>query len=121
MDLCFDLVYQLVNEGVDITLIDRPECHAYFLSTYPDRSSELVQRDNFTILEHDDLPPYGVGLLDECVAISCYEEDSGTVHAVIDTEASPVREWANAVYETHRASAHHAEPRAPSGGSSTTN
>lgn len=111
MDLCFDLVYQLVGEGADITLIDRPECHAYFLSTYPKRSSELVQQDNFTILEHDDLPPYGVGLLDGCVTISCYEADSGTVHAVIDTEAPAVREWANAVYETHRSSSHHAEPQ----------
>jgi len=107
MDLCFDLLYQLVSEGVDVTLIDRPECHAYFFATYPTRSSELVRRDNFTVLEHDDFPPYGVGLLDDCVTISCYQEDSGTVHAVIDTAAPAVREWANATYETHRAGARH--------------
>lgn len=109
MDLCFDLLHQLVGEGVEMTLIDRPECHAYFLSTYPERSTEMVRHDGFTILEHDDLPPYGVGLLDERVTISCYEEDSGTVHAVLDTEAPAVREWANAVYETHRSGARHAE------------
>ncbi|MFD1562188.1 helix-turn-helix transcriptional regulator [Haloarchaeobius amylolyticus] len=102
MDLCFDLLYQRVEDGVDMTLIDRPECHTYFLSTYPNRSSTMVQRDNFTILEHDDFPPYGIGLLDDCVAISCYEQGSGTVHAVIDTDAPAVREWAESTYESYR-------------------
>jgi predicted transcriptional regulator len=102
MDLCFDVVHQRVEGGVDMTLIDRPECHAYFLSTYPDRSSEMVQRDNFTILEHDDLPSYGIGLLDDCVVISCYERGSGTVHAVIDTDVPAVREWAESTYEAYR-------------------
>jgi len=111
MDLCFDLLYQQICEGVDVTLIDRIECHTYFLSTYPNRSSEMVQQDNFTILEHDDMPPYGIGLLDECITISCYEQDSGTVHAVIDTDAPAVREWATSVYETHRSGARRVEPR----------
>lgn len=106
MDLCFDLLHRLVVEGVDVTLIDRPECHEYFLSTYPERSSEMVQRDNFTVLEHDDLPEYGVGLLDEHVTLSCYEVSSGTVHALIDTESPAIREWANSVYESYRPTAH---------------
>nr|WP_231727951.1 MarR family transcriptional regulator [Haloferax profundi] len=105
MDLCFDLLYQLVGKGVEMTLIDRPECHTYFRSTYPTRSSEMLQQDNFTILEHDDLPQYGTGLLDGCIVVSCYEEGSGTVHALIDTEAPSVREWANSTYETYLASA----------------
>ena len=109
MDLCFDLVYSLVAEGADITLIDRPECHTYFLSTYPDRSSEMVQQDNFTVLEHDTLPSYGVGLLDTRVTISCYEQGSGTVHALIDTDAPAACEWAEEMYETYRSSAHHFE------------
>ncbi|WP_202935133.1 helix-turn-helix transcriptional regulator [Halorussus amylolyticus] len=109
MDLCFDVLHQLIQEGVDVTLIDRPECHAYFLSTYPNRSSEMMRRENFTVLEHDDLPQYGLGLLDERVTISCYERDSGTVHAVIDTDAAPVREWAASVYETYRSGARSVE------------
>jgi len=102
MDLCFDVVHLRVEDGVEMTLIDRPECHAYFLSTYPDRSSEMIQRDNFTILEHDDLPPYGIGLLDDSVVISCYEQGNGTVHAIIDTEAPAIREWAESTYESYR-------------------
>ena len=109
MDPCFDLLYQLIGEGVEMTLIDRPECHAYFLSVYPHRSSEMVQRDTFTILEHDELPPYGIGLLDRCVAISCYEQDSGTVHALVDTDIPAVREWATSLYENYRSSARHVD------------
>ncbi|MDS0475396.1 MarR family transcriptional regulator [Natrinema sp. 1APR25-10V2] len=111
MDPCFDALHQLIDAGVDMTLIDRRECHTYFLSTYPERSSEMMQRDNFTVLEHDDLLPYGLGLLDECVTISCYEQDSGTVHALIDTDAPAVREWAESVYETYRSGARRVEPR----------
>ncbi|WP_418286220.1 helix-turn-helix transcriptional regulator [Halorubrum sp. DTA46] len=109
MDLCFDLLYQLIAEGVEMRLIDRPECHRYFLSTYPNRSSEMIRQDHFTILEHDNLPSYGTGLLDDCVTISCYERDSGTVHALIDTDAPAVREWAESLYETHRADARRVE------------
>lgn len=105
MDPCFDVLCQQVNDGVDVTLIDRPTCHTYFRSTYPERSSELLQRDNFTVLEHDELPEYGTGLLDERVTISCYEQDSGAVQAVIDTDVPAVREWALSVYERYRSDA----------------
>lgn len=111
MDPCFDVLHRLIDEGVEMTLIDRPACHAYFQSTYPDRSSEMMKQDNFTVLAHDDLPRYGLGLLDERVTISCYEQGSGTVHALIDTDAPAVREWATSVYETYRAGARHVEPR----------
>jgi predicted transcriptional regulator len=111
MDPCFDVLYQQVEDGVDVTLIDRPNCHTYFLSMYPERSSELLQQDNFTILEHDELPPYGTGLLGERVVISCYEQDSGTVRAVIDTDVPTVREWAQSVYERYRSDARPIESR----------
>jgi predicted transcriptional regulator len=105
MEPCFDVLVQLIDEGVDVILVARPESHTYFLSTYPERSSEMMQQDNFTVLEHDDLPPCGTGLLDERVTISCYEQDSGTVHALIDTQVAPIREWAQSVYETYTANA----------------
>ncbi|SDQ48836.1 helix-turn-helix transcriptional regulator [Natronobacterium texcoconense] len=111
MEPCLDLLYRLIDDGVDVTLIDRPNCHTYFLSTYPDRSSEMLQQDNFTVLEHDKLPQYGTGLLDERVAISCYEQDSGTVQAVIDTDVPVVREWAESVYESYTSDARPVDPQ----------
>ncbi|WP_320443107.1 DNA-binding protein [Halosolutus halophilus] len=98
MEPCLDVLRQLIQDGVDITLVDRPSCHTYFFSTYPERSSEMVNRDNFTVLEHDELPPYGIGLLDDRVVISLYKQDSGAVQAVIDTDAPTVHEWAESMY-----------------------
>ncbi|MDJ1431605.1 MarR family transcriptional regulator [Halostagnicola sp. A-GB9-2] len=111
MDPCFDVLCQQIDNGVDVTVIDRPNSHMYFISTYPERSSELFQQDNFTVLEHDELSPYGIGLLDERVTISCYEQDSGGVQAVIDTDVPAVREWALSVYERYRSDARPIEPQ----------
>ncbi|MDG5819502.1 MarR family transcriptional regulator [Natronococcus sp. A-GB7] len=111
MDPCLDLLSERVDSGVDVTLIDRPNCHLYFLTTYPERSSELMQRTNFTVLQHDELPPYGTGLLDDRVVISCYEQDSGMAQAVIDTDVPAVRSWAQSVYERYRSDARPIEPR----------
>ena len=53
----------------------------------------------------DELPSYGIGLLDDRVAISCYEQDSGTVQAVIDTGVPKIRDWANSIYVSYRSDA----------------
>lgn len=98
MEPCMEVLFRLIQDEVDITLIDRPSCHTYFFSTYPERSSEMVNRDNFTVLEHDELPSYGIGLLDDKVVISWYKQDSGTVQALIDTDVPSVHEWAESMY-----------------------
>jgi hypothetical protein len=110
MEPCFEILVQLIDEGVEVVLVARPESHTYFLSTYPERSVEMIQQDNFTVLEHDSLPPCGTGLLDERATISCYEQDSGTVHVLIDTDAAVVREWAESVCETYASEGHPVEP-----------
>lgn len=111
MEPCIDALFDLVDGGADIVLVGRPDSHTYFRSTYPEHSSEMMRQDNFTVLEHDDLPPYGSGLLDGRVAISCYERDSGTVHALIDTDAAAVRRWARSVIETYTSEARPFESR----------
>lgn len=111
MEPCLDRLCRLVDSDVAVTLVDRPSCHAYFLSTYPERSSALLDRDNFTVLEHEELPPYGLGLFDDRVAISCYERDSGTVRALIDTDAPAVREWTESVYAAYESDARPLEPQ----------
>lgn len=94
MEPCLDVVTQLIDDGVDITFIDRPSCTEYFFSTYPDLSAESLERENFTVLEHDELPPYGISLFTDRVAISCYEQANGTVRTLIDTDVQEAREWA---------------------------
>ena len=110
MEPVLDELFGLIDDGVAITLVDRPSCHSYFRSTYPERSSEMMSRDNFTVLEHDELPSYGIGLLDDRVVISCYERASGTVQAVVDTDVPAVREWAESVYASYESDARPLEP-----------
>jgi predicted transcriptional regulator len=105
MEPCFDVLVQLIEEEVEVVLVARPDSHTYFLSTYPERSSAMMERDCFTVLEYDDLPPYGTGILDDRVVISCYVEDSGMVRALVDTDEPAVREWALSVYDTYTAKA----------------
>jgi len=108
---CFDVLVRLIEEEVEVVLLARPDSHTYFLSTYPERSSAMMEQDCFTVLEYDDLPPYGTGILDDRVAISCYVEDTGMVHALVDTDEAAIREWAQSVYETYTAKAQPVESR----------
>ena len=110
MDPCLDVLARRADAGIDVTLIDRPTSHAYFLSTYPERSRELMGRENVTILEHDDCPRCGIGLLDDRVVISCREQDCGTVQTVIDTDAPAIREWAESTYTAYESDAPPLEP-----------
>ncbi len=110
MEPVLDELFGLVDDGAAVTLVDRPSCHTYFISTYPERSSAMLSRDNFTVLEHEGLPPYGIGLLDDCIVISCYERASGTVQAVIDTDVPAVGEWAESVYASFESDARPLEP-----------
>lgn len=111
MDPCFDVLRERIHVGADITVISRPSYNAYFVSTYPVRDSDLRLRDNFTVREHDDLPAYGIGVLDERVIISCYEHDSGTVQALVDTDVPPVPEWAQLIYTRYASDARPFEPQ----------
>lgn len=101
MEPCFDVLRQRVYDGVDITLVNRPSCHEYFFSTYPEHSPELLKRGNFTVLEHDELPSFGLGLLDDRTVISCFEEDSGTVRALLDTDEPEATGWAETMFSSH--------------------
>ncbi|AXR77239.1 helix-turn-helix transcriptional regulator [Natrarchaeobaculum sulfurireducens] len=111
MEPVLDELFGLIDDGAAVTLVDRPSCHSYFRSTYPERSSEMMSRNNFTVLEHDELPSYGVGLLDDRVIISCYGRDSGSVRAVIDTDVPAIREWAESVYASYESDARPLEPQ----------
>lgn len=112
MEPCFDSLLPLIDTGVDVTLIDRPRCHEYFITTYPERSLAMDKRDNFTVLEHEELPRCGIGLLESRVTISCYEQDSGSVRALIETDVPAIREWAESTYASFEVDARPVDPEA---------
>ncbi|WP_293033316.1 winged helix-turn-helix domain-containing protein [Natronococcus sp.] len=109
-DPCTDEFGRRVLEGMEAELIDSPDVAEYMLSTYPERCDRLLESGNLTALVHDELPPYGVSRLDDRVAVSGYDPDSGGVTVLVDTDAPEAREWADSVYAAYRSEARPLEP-----------
>ena len=112
MDPCFDVLRHRIHDGADITVISRPSCNEYFYSNYSESDKKMLQRDNFTVLEHDDLPSYGIGVLDEHAIITCHEQESGTVQALVDTDVPSVHQWVQSTYESYTSDARPFTPKA---------
>ena len=102
LEPCKDEFCQRIINGMQAEIIDPPNVATYIRSTYPELSSKTLESGNLTIRLHDDLPPYGIGIFDERIAISGYDSDSVTVRVLVDTDAPEAREWAESIYRTYR-------------------
>jgi predicted transcriptional regulator len=102
LEPCKDELRQLIVDGMRAEIVDPPSVAEYVLSTYPEHCSAPLESGNLTVEVHDNLPPYGVGIFDDRIAISGYDQDSGTVRVLMDTDSSEAREWAESTFETYR-------------------
>lgn len=102
LEPCMDELCRRIIDGMETEIIDPPHVVEYIRSTYPEQSTDALESGNLTIRVHDGLPPYGVGIFDDRVAISGYDTDTGTVRVVIDTDAPEAREWAESIYRSYR-------------------
>ena len=102
LEPCRDEFRRRILDGLSAEIIDPPSVAKNILSTYADHCAVSLERDNLTILVHDEVPPYGICLFDERVGISCYNPTTGTVQAFIDTDSSELRAWGESVYATIR-------------------
>ena len=93
---------QRVIDGMETEIIDPPNVATYIRSTYPDLSAETLASGNLTVWLHNDLPPYGIGIFDQRVAICGHDPDSVTVRVLLDTDSEDAREWAESQYEFYR-------------------
>lgn len=98
---CLDELCDRLNDGLDLRVIDQPERAEPFLRSHPEYAEPLLEEDDPSVLVHDDLPAYGIGLFDDRVAVCCCDSDIGTVRAVIDTVTPVAREWAESAYERY--------------------
>ncbi|SFB83956.1 Predicted transcriptional regulator, contains HTH domain [Halobiforma haloterrestris] len=99
---CKDVFRRRIVGGMETEVVDPPDVARYILETYPDYCSALFESGNLTLLVHDELPPYGIGIFDERIAVGCYERTSGTVRVLLDTDDPAAREWAESVYGAAR-------------------
>jgi predicted transcriptional regulator len=103
-----DTVCQAVLDGMEYECIYSPDVLETVLSWNPERVTRAAACENCTILVHDSLPDgdrCGLGIYDERIGICCHDEETGMLEAVVDTDASEAREWAESVYQRHRSEA----------------
>lgn len=98
---CLDELCDRLGDGLDLWVIDRPERAESFLRTHPEYAEPLLEGGDPSVLVHNDLPAYGIALFDDRVAVCCCDGDTGTVRAVIDTDASAARGWGESAYECY--------------------
>ncbi|WP_433633135.1 helix-turn-helix transcriptional regulator [Halomicrococcus sp. NG-SE-24] len=97
-----DELCQRIVDGMRTEIVDPPSVVNHIRSTYSEQFVEALESDNLTVWVHDNLPPYGVGIFDDRIAIIGYDPTSGVVHVVIDTDAPEAREWAESVFTFYR-------------------
>ena len=102
LEPCKDELCRRIVDGMRAEIIDPPSVVTHVRSTYPERFAEALESGNLTVRVHDDLPPYGVGIFDDRIAISGYDPTSGTVKVLIDTDVPEAREWAESIYGSYR-------------------
>jgi len=93
---------RFVLDGMQAEIVDPPEHARYITSTYPDYVEAMLETGNLTVRVHDDVPEYGVGILDDRVVVCGVHPEDGTARVLVDTDARSVREWATEIYERYR-------------------
>ncbi|MFC5369062.1 helix-turn-helix transcriptional regulator [Salinirubrum litoreum] len=102
LEPCRDEFCEHVIDGLQAEIIDPPRVAEYIRSTYPALSSETLASGNLTVRLLEDLPPYGVGLFDDRIAVCGHDPDSVTVRVLLDTADEEAREWAESEYDFYR-------------------
>ena len=90
-----------IVDGMQTDLIVSPGVIRYIRSTYPDEFHDPLESGNLSVLLHEDLPSFGVAVLDERVVVTCYDPDGVTVRALIDGSGTEAMDWAETVFERY--------------------
>ena len=87
-----------IVEGMRADLIVQPRVIRYIRSTHADAFEGPLESGNLTVKVHEDLPPYGLGILEERAAIACYDSPGLSVRALIDTSGEECLTWAESEF-----------------------
>lgn len=109
LEPCREEFCERVIDGMESEIIDPSTVARYIRTTYPELSSRTLDSGNLTIRLHDDLPPYGICIFDDRIAICGHDPDSVTVRVLVDTDSETAREWAESTYSFYR----HQTPTVP--------
>jgi predicted transcriptional regulator len=102
LEPCKDEFCERVLDGMDAEMINPPRVANYIRNNCPELFSKTLDSGNLSVRLHDELPAFGVCLLDHRIAISGYDHDGVMVRVLVDTDADEAREWAESFYATYR-------------------
>lgn len=102
LDSCKDELCQRIVEGMETELINPPRVAKYIRSNCPDLFSEALDSGNLDVRLHDELPPFGISIFDDRIAVVGYDRESVTVRVLVDTDDTEARDWAESIFTSHR-------------------
>jgi len=97
--------FEHIQNGLHCEYIYPPEVFEDLLAWDEKTVGEVSNRDNYTVLLHDNLPlddRCGICLFDDRVSICCYDPESGTLRSLVDTGSDELYSWANSYYDQFR-------------------
>ena len=100
--------FDAVVDGLEAEMIYPPHVFETMVSWNPERVGEALDRDNYTVMLHDDLPTgdwCGICLSDKHLSICCYEPDTGMLQSLVDTDDPEANEWGESIMDQYRAEA----------------
>lgn len=104
LEVYFDCLF----DGLTVEMIYPPHVFETMLAWNPETVTEAIQRDNYTVMLHDDLPNNewcGICLSDDRVSLCCYEPDTGMLQSLIDTDEEEAYTWGESIVDQYRADA----------------
>lgn len=102
LDSCKNELCDRIVEGMKTELVNPPRVANYIRSNCPELFSKALETGNLDLRLHDELPPFGVSIFDDRIAIIGYDTEGVMVRVMVDTEDQSAREWAESIFISHR-------------------
>lgn len=92
--------------STEVELILAPETIGSAGTFYPDQWDAALERDHFTVWPVEDVPPFGVILVDAAVVwIGVYPENGGGLVGTLRNDTETAVQWAREFFERYRTQA----------------
>ncbi|GGN95010.1 MULTISPECIES: helix-turn-helix transcriptional regulator [Haloarcula] len=102
LDSCKQELCERIVDGMETELINPPRVANYIRSDCPGLFSEALESGNLDVRLHDALPPFGVSIFDDRIAVTGYDREAVTVRVLVDTDDADARDWAESTFTSHR-------------------
>ena len=103
-------------DGLECEYIYPPDVFDELLAWDGKTVREATSQGNYTVWLHDDLPltdRCGICLFDNRVSICCYDHETGSLEALVDTGSEEIQRWAESYFVRFRAEARSIDDDSP--------